>query len=244
MKRLFLTLALALPIYQEASASYVDPTTNYTYTWTCYNSDCNGGSAYIDQFKIYVRPDVSGVNYRAEQTSQYSTTGDALTLIGLYTNNLLSSFLTETGATITSSSGVDFSYNAAGDNSLPNHTAMFGSEDKASGQPALGLNEVNEWVNLNLQYVSGVTKTSFTTNAMFNANHYIYVHLQGTNGTWTNPDGSQGRSTSEKWKLTWVDTSNPGGGGTGDPVPEPSIVALMGIGLLGMGASRLRKTKV
>ena len=69
------------------------------------------------------------------------------------------------------------------------------------------------------------------------------MHLQGTNGTWTNPDGSQGRSTSEKWKLTWVDTNNPGGGGSGGQTPEPSIVALMGIGLLGMGASRLHKAK-
>lgn len=243
MNKLILTLALMLPIYQEASASYVDPITNYTYTWSCYNSDCNGGPSYIDQFKIYVRPDVSGVNYRAEQTSQYSTNDDALTLIGLYTNTHLTSYLTETGVAITNSTGVDFSYNASGDNSLPDHSVMFGSEDKANGQPALGLNETNEWVNLKLQYISGVTQTSFTTTAMFSTNHYIFVHLQGTNGTWTNPDGSSGRSTSEKWKLTWVDTNGGGGGGTGGQVPEPSIVALMGIGLLGIGASRLRKTR-
>lgn len=43
--------------------------------------------------------------------------------------------------------------------------------------------------------------------------------------------------------VYYRNTSNGGGGGTGGQVPEPGVVALMGIGLLGMGASRIRKAK-
>ncbi len=41
----------------------------------------------------------------------------------------------------------------------------------------------------------------------------------------------------------YAEKTNGGGGGSGGQTPEPSVVALMGIGLLGMGASRLRKAK-
>lgn len=43
--------------------------------------------------------------------------------------------------------------------------------------------------------------------------------------------------------VYYRNTNGGGGGNTGGQVPEPSIIALMGMGLIGMGVSRLRKTK-
>jgi len=68
--------------------------------------------------------------------------------------------------------------------------------------------------------------------------HLQSLTTQGNCGSSTNCSGSSGFAFG-----LYAEKTNGGGGGSGGQVPEPSIVALMGIGLLGMGASWLRKAK-
>jgi hypothetical protein len=60
------------------------------------------------------------------------------------------------------------------------------------------------------------------------------------------PDANGSGSKGVSHISVYYRDTKPGGGGSGGPgsVPEPSQLALLAAGLLGMGASRLRKTKV
>jgi hypothetical protein len=58
------------------------------------------------------------------------------------------------------------------------------------------------------------------------------------------PDANGNNTKAISHVSVYYRDTNPGGGGSGGPVPEPSQLALLAAGLLGMGASRLRKTKV
>jgi len=268
LKILWLSALMALGI-QEANALYVDAQTGYSYDWI-YDPDGNGigqsySQQYINQYKIFIRPDTSGVHYYATQWNNTLGDADSLSLIGIYTNALLSTYLDESSVALNQSNGVSFVYDPAGDDSLPQPVSVqFGTEEICvinpnngkctGGQPTLGLNLKDEYADLSFSYISGKTMNDFLTSGMFSAEHYIYVHLQGLD-TALSPEGS------EKWKLTWSKLDNPcldggykelhkdecggsGGGGGGGNVPEPSIVALLGIGLLGMGMSKIRNRQI
>ena len=75
--------------------------------------------------------------------------------------------------------------------------------------------------------------------------NYNLTCLEAANIMYENTWETQGQAISH---ITFYDTAIGGGGGTGGStgqveIPEPSLLGLMGIGLLGLGASSLRRIR-
>lgn len=244
MKTKFLGIALLASAAAISTMSQDAFAASYThdgieYTWTCFNEGCQEGSSYIDQYQIYITPTLAGVNYYATQVAGGSG-GSILSEIGIYTNDLLSPYLDETAPSpvITESSGVTFTYNAGGANNLPVHGSIFGSADESGTGNDGGLNALDEWLNIQFSYLAPNDSSTFSAGAMFNPEHYIYVHLLNTQHV------TQGLGDSEKWKLTWVPSTCTGDDCGDIPVPEPGMLALMGVGMLSMLVPFRRSIKI